>query len=253
MAPRTFLFSDEEDACLFSSSAPKKHRNSISCGTVMKLRTELRKSKTKIYWYCPKHVWWTTRTVSPSSTLFSFETVTGKRRSSLELCSIMEMIHLFVHTRCTFDAAVAMTGHSRATIFYWWNLFREVCTRTLDAQPMMHGTFENPVQIDESYFSGKRKYHRGSLLSYDKKAPREENSANSRSEVVVQVPTIPDWHGEYPECPKGNINYGNRVAGPWVVGFYKSAITIRFTVVDDRKSTTLFLLIQKVVENIVLL
>ncbi len=43
-----------------------------------------------------------------------------------------------------------------------------VCTGILDLQSKFVGTYQQPVQIDESYFSGRRKYGRGRVLHGEK-------------------------------------------------------------------------------------
>lgn len=84
------------------------------------------------------------------------------------------------------------------TVLQWYKKIREICTSNMKSSPPMGGPgFE--LQIDESLFQGKRKYHRGRLLMGDKKT--QESDPNNPNEK-----------------PKNNRNYGNRVQGPWVFG-----------------------------------
>ena len=101
----------------------------------------------------------------------------------------------------------------------------------------MDGTIFSPIQIDESYFSGRRKYNRGRMLEGDKKK-------QSYAEYY-------DWGEESPEpdeqepCPVRGKNYGRRIVGPWVLGLYKSSSEVRFVVIPDRSGAALLKVIKK--------
>ena len=81
-------------------------------------------------------------------------------------------------------------GYSTATASTYLDRLREMCSRKCSGRPKMVGTEKEPVQIDETYMSGKRKYNRGRTLSGDARA--EE--------------TKPEAHG-------GKRNGGDRVSG----------------------------------------
>ena len=89
---------------------------------------------------------------------------------------------------------------------------RDVCSLAISKQPKLLGTVSIPIQINESYFSGKRKYNRGRVLSFDKSLTKD---------------LLPDWNEEDPEStteeplPTSRRNYGNLINGPWVVGLYQ--------------------------------
>jgi hypothetical protein len=51
----------------------------------------------------------------------------------------------------------------------------EVCTKVIEKKVKMLGTAEEPIQIDEARFAGKRKYNRGRLLQGNR-APQSEDS-----------------------------------------------------------------------------
>ena len=55
------------------------------------------------------------------------------------------------------------TCHGTSTFVEWLNACRQVCVSTIDALPKLEG-----IQIDESYFSGGRKYSRGRVLQGDR-------------------------------------------------------------------------------------
>ena len=93
----------------------------------------------------------------------------GKRDCKLSLQSILELVWLFLNTRTTVRDAAAATGHGTATVVEWWNNCRGVCSGVLKFQPKFKGTRDSPVQVDESYFAGKRKYRRGRILAGDRR------------------------------------------------------------------------------------
>ena len=63
----------------------------------------------------------------------------------------------------------------------------------------MVGTEEDPIQIDEARFAGRRKYKRGRLLNGD----RQAESTDSEADV------------------ENHRNHGRRVDGPWIFGLKK--------------------------------
>ena len=95
---------------------------------------------------------------------------------------------------------------------------REVCTEIVSVRRrgQIVGTPQDPIQIDESKFGGKRKYNRGRLLLGDR-PPRHIDDA-------VNV--------------DNNRNHGNRVDGPWVFGI-KNSQECRFFHVQRRNRATL--------------
>ena len=116
-----------------------------------------------------------------------------------------------------------LTGRSKQTIVDWFNMCREVCSSIMEKRPQMIGTEDNPVQIDESYFSGKRKNNTGCLLQGNLPAERDR---------TISV--------------ANNRNHGNRVSGPWVFGLYQGN-NCRYFWVERRDADTLIPLIEKVV------
>jgi hypothetical protein len=49
------------------------------------------------------------------------------------------------------------------------------CTKVIENKGLMLGTAEEPIQIDEARFAGKRKYNRSRLLQGNR-APQSEDS-----------------------------------------------------------------------------
>lgn len=53
---------------------------------------------------------------------------------------------------------------TKKVVSAWFNLYRELMTNDMLANPIRLGGRGHVVQVDESYFSGKRKYHRGRMI-----------------------------------------------------------------------------------------
>jgi len=157
----------------------------------------------------------------------------SRLRSGLPVNGVLELLWTFLYTRMTLAEVVYTTGYSEATVLVWNSRIREVCSRTIDNRPQMVGTERVPVQIDESFFSGRRKYGRGRLLAGNR----------SRDESVAEV--IADWNEQQPE---DGATYGvDDDSWAWVVGIYESKTNVRFFRVRDRTNATLVPLIRKYV------
>jgi len=76
------------------------------------------------------------------------------------------------------STVITLTGKSANTVSDWFNMCREVCTSIVSHQRRgkMVGTTENPIQIDEARFAGRRKYNRGRMLNGDN-SPLSEDCA----------------------------------------------------------------------------
>uniref|UniRef100_A0A1Y1N6C7 Uncharacterized protein n=1 Tax=Photinus pyralis TaxID=7054 RepID=A0A1Y1N6C7_PHOPY len=90
------------------------------------------------------------------------------------------------------NSTVTLTGKSSATVTDWFNMCREVCGSIIRTRRRMTGDDDNPIQIDEARFAGRRKYNRGRMLAGDG-APVSEDS-----DVEIQ----------------NNRNHGRRIDGP---------------------------------------
>lgn len=77
-------------------------------------------------------------------------------------------------------------GCARTTVCEWWNLFGEVCSIALTHETLLVGTAFDPIQIDYSYFQGKRKYHRGRLFLIRKLV------MDMLTVVAIMVPELKD-------------------------------------------------------------
>ena len=77
------------------------------------------------------------------------------------LCYLLHGRHLSVR------AIQEIVGQSHTTLLDWLTQCREVCALVVQRGPKFVKTFQQPVQVDESYFSGQRKYGKGRLMSGD--------------------------------------------------------------------------------------
>ena len=128
----------------------------------------------------------------------------------------------------------AQTQHSTATIFEWYNTCRSVCSSVIERELQFFGTRQNSGQIDESYFSGRRKYSRGRLLQGD---VRRRYIDDDESE-------LPGWNEENSDCV--NLPYGrDEKEWQWFLGIYFSRTQVRFIRVKNRTSEVLLSVIKK--------
>ena len=119
---------------------------------------------------------------------------------------------------------IDLTGKSPNTVTDWYNMCREVCGEIVShrTRSQMIGTPENPIQVDEARFAGRRKYNRGRLLTGDY-APETENS-----DADVE----------------NNKNHGARIDGTWVFGL-KNGSDCRYFYVLRRDRATLLPIIHE--------
>ena len=158
-----------------------------------------------------------------------------KRDSKLNLGSILELVWFFLFTDCTIRPTASQAKRSTEIIVEWWHTFKSSCGAVLAREPQLYGTRLQPVQIDESYFSVRRKHSRGRLLCGDRLRGRQ--SAQHEEEVY-------EWDDEDSYHPYGrdNMNW------TWVLGIYLSRTQVRFLRVKVRKANTLLLVIKKYVK-----
>lgn len=128
---------------------------------------------------------------------------------------ILELPHRYV---------VKIVGCSSATVVDWFGFCREICTEvvSLDRLGQMTGTKEQPIQIDEARFAGRRKYNKGRLLEGDQPPESTDSEADVRNQR----------------------NHGRRIDGPWVFGL-RQGLDARFFVVERRDKDTLIPIIQE--------
>lgn len=242
-----------QDFGLFLEAPTCKGRNGIGCGTTMRETTRLLKGEKVPVWRCPKRCCRTYCSFSSTNRFFHYTNVHGKSDRKISLTDVLQIVWLWAYSKMTITDAAAAAHVSKQTITDWWSMCREVCTLFVESRPKVKGTMEDPIQVDESYFAGRRKYNRGRLRRWDKKPKGEFQAQKEMQEEEIEIKNA-DWGAVEPEKdkdepkPSRNRNYGNRVMGPWVVGLATSD-EVRFFVAPDRKGETLRKLIRENCED----
>ncbi|KAF5272988.1 hypothetical protein FQA39_LY07637 [Lamprigera yunnana] len=100
----------------------------------------------------------------------------------------------------------------------------KVCSSvvSVNRHGQLRGTEEDPTQIDEARFAGRRKYKTGRMLNGDHPAESDESDA----EIEI------------------NRNHGRRNDGPWVFGL-SLRDEVRYYYVERRDRVTLVRIIQR--------
>eukprot|EP00171_Calliarthron_tuberculosum_P006681 IDg6681t1 len=114
---------------------------------------------------------------------------------------------------------------------------------------MLTRTAENPVQVDKSYFPGRRKYGKRRLLRGDLKSEKRKNRSVSVRAEPDNAEDVYKWNeevfnsDEQEQNPNTipSTNYGRRVIGPWIVGICLDNENVTFIEVKDRTTATLSL------------
>jgi transposase len=174
---------------------------------------------------CPKKGCQATRTFRSGNALFQFTDLNGRNNSHLTLCQIMELIYMFV-AELPVTQVVALTSRAPLTVTSWFETLRDVSSQIIAKEQKMLGTRDNPIQIDEARFAGRRKYNRGRMLTGDF-APTSEDAGS----IVVN-----------------KRNHGARIDGPWVFGL-RLGDDCRYFVVEKRDRGTLIPIIRRECER----
>ncbi len=150
-----------------------------------------------------------------------------KRDCKLSLQSVLELIWFFVHMKCTIRTTARETQHSTSTAVQWFNKCRSVCTSIIEQEPLFVGTRENPIQVDENYFIGKRKYAKKRLLPGDRP---QHDIFDGDGEVEIS-----GWCED--EIEEKNLRFGRDCnEWRWVLRIYYSKTKTRFIRLKDRTS-----------------
>lgn len=252
------VISSESDCLAFLRAHGVLESAPPICECGGKMRESKRKERSgnvTILWKCVRSRGgkrcYKTKSVREWNELFFHRDRNGKMTNNLTLCSITHLLWLFLNSRSTVRNVVAITGHSSETVVDWFSFFRATCGKALELAPKLRGTASSPVQIDESYYSGKRKYSRGRLLSGDVLPRNERSTVEDEDELWMEwgMPHVDDEDDfvssdDTPPTKTGRKNYGTRISGPWVLGMVQNRKNVRFIEVADRKSETLLNAIQ---------
>ena len=199
----------------------------IRCGSAMKDATRKnRNGESYAILRCVKFGCQTTASVRTGNEFLAYTDASGRTHGRLTLCEILELIMLWMIEMPLSKIAKA-TGRSGNTTVDWSNFFRKVCSQmvTVEKRGKMIGTVDEPIQIDEARFAGRRKNNKGRLLSGD----MQVNLQDENAEVV------------------NRRNHGRRIDGPWVFGLLKGK-DVRYFYVKKRDAATLIPIILREVE-----
>lgn len=139
--------------------------------------------------------------------------------------------------------AAAVTKHSSATVVEWWTNSRRVCSGVLEIIPKYEGTVHDPVQVDELYFSGKRMYKKGRLMSGNKKV-REDNDV-----IEDGYDNACEWSDDQCEDDEDNDYGQHKRDWRWALGIYHYSKYVRYKRVRNRKAETLLKVIKLYVKE----
>ncbi len=113
--------------------------------------------------------------------------------------------------------AAKAAGVSKTTVLRWFAKCRAVCTSIEMSLPPLTGTLEEPIQVDESYFSRRHKNNHGRLRKVDKR-PSTETVAREELEIELDGwgSAEPDHEGNEEEVVRQThrTNYGSKVVDP---------------------------------------
>lgn len=234
------ILSSEDDAIAFlktfglytATSIPCKGKKGVYCdGTMYIGPRKIAKGRSAKYYICARKKCHTSITIRKTNNFFCQFDKNGKASNKMAIVQIIHFVYRWIHDGSTVKNMMIKTSLQKNTILKWSSRCRAVCSKALSRRPMYEGSPNAPVQIDEAYFSGRRKYNRGRLRKGDIK-PKGEKEAQAEEDCARVT---------------SKRNYGNRVIGPWVFGIYWSRNCVRFIVIPDRKGTTLIPLIKKFV------
>lgn len=146
-------------------------------------------------------------------TWFSSIDALGRNSSRLPISVILMLLwgwarqFSFKQMREVFGGLIGTANNHLLTD--WFYYIRELVADYLDSSATPMGGPGEEVQIDESFFGGKRKYKRGRLLAKDKFEKRRRPLSKSRAKT-----------GKKKASPTKRKNFGNRVVNRfgWVFG-----------------------------------
>ena len=172
--------------------------NCDKCESVMQNKRRLIRGNSVPVMRCPRKGCQVMRSVRHGNNFFHYWDLNNKMNCKLSLCQILDIVHFFP-CETPVKYAKTITGQSHSTLVDWYNMCWEVCMKVTEKKGQMLGTTEQPIQIDEARFAGKRKYNRGRLLQGNRVPQSEDTDA----------------------LLENKRNYGRRIDGPW--GFWFKA------------------------------
>lgn len=190
------------------------------CGSDVLLTTRKQRGCVSTVWRCKSRGCQARFSVKNGCKLFSKTKLSFKNKTNMSLLQITETMYLWSIEMSVSDV-VKYTTITSPTAISWFRCFRSICSSALEDKGQMIGTENEPIQIDESRFAGRRKYNKGRLLAGDS-SPEELS----------------------PENVRNNRNFGRRIDGPWVFGLIKGK-DVRYFYVQRRNADTLLEIIKR--------
>ncbi len=172
------------------------------------------------------------RSIRSTHPFFSYRDIGGQGRSNLSMRDVLRLVFTFTYISRTTVEKMKMTGNARQTIFEWHSLCHRVCGLWLDTRMKMSGN----VQVDESFFGGRRKYGKGRKL-----VGGEYRSEQVSGDIVRRL--LED-HGTENESPQSS----EKANGLWVFCMYHDITTVRFVILPNGSGDTLIPNIKSYVE-----
>ena len=155
---------------------------------------------------------------------FFTTTTNGNIRQKLSPQKILKIVFQYFEKKTHYEIMRNTDIKNNNTMVNWCNYIRDVMCIYFERSPKMGGIGKR-IQIDESLFRGRRKYHRGRMLLGD-----------------LDIETAAD------RCSRRE-NYGDRVDGPWIFGMVEEETNnIRMFHVEKRDACTLIPLIMNNIE-----
>jgi len=128
-----------QDEGVFSSVLPCPGYDGSTCGHLMTMDLN------RFRWRCFRRACLKQLPMRGENNFFFFEEENGRRHFRLSITSIIELIWFFLYARQTQKEVAYATDHSKPTVIDWYNLMRAVCSQSIETEPKMFGTPEQPV------------------------------------------------------------------------------------------------------------
>ena len=193
----------------------------------------------KPIWKCTKSTCRAQQSARRGCAFFQYEDSIGRIRNKLGLHEVLELVWLFATSTATSRNISNLTGRSKSTVTDWYNMCKETCGKALSIRDKLIGTHDRPVQVDEAYFSGRRKNGRGRKMHGDDE--EDEDSAV----LITNDDELPENADENQD---DYVQFGiDKRSWRWVVGIYQAPNSVVFERVPNRSAKTLSAVIDKYV------
>lgn len=167
-----------------------------TCGKMMKII----KKRTKRWRYTSLELFQETcraqSTIKSTNCFYAFEDSTSRKKCNLKLCEIFLLVYFFLYSDDSIAQLMTKTGHASHNVCDWLNTCIEVCIKVVSKQPKMIGTKEQPVEIDESFFQGRKKYNQGRMRKLSWEGEKEEAQESWKYLLWTRQSGRPEglWH-----------------------------------------------------------